>query len=81
MIINVSRYISYEVEGLVDFIRFDFDLEVMRRFIIVLVYLSLLVSFRVYLYFSISLSLNIWKFFFLLMYVIVCISGYRIIFV
>lgn len=81
LITNVSRYISYEVEGLADLTRPDPDLEVMRRSTIVLAYLSLLASSRVHPYFSIPLSLNIWKSLFSSMYVTACISGHRIIFV
>lgn len=81
LITNVSRYTSYEVEGLADLTRPDPDLEVMRRSTIVLAYLSLLASSRVHPYFSIPLSLNIWKSLFSSMYVTACISGHRIIFV
>lgn len=81
LITNVSRYTSYEVEGLADLTRPDPDLEVMRRSTIVLAYLSLLASSRVHPYFSIPLSLKIWKSLFSSMYVTACISGHRIIFV
>lgn len=72
---------SYEVEGLADLTRPDPDLEVMRRSTIVLAYRSLLASSRVHPYFSIPLSLKIWKSLFSSMYVTACISGHRIIFV